>query len=184
MKKVLFITMLFLAAATLSARAQMPRLPDPSQHQMIRNAEASRMKTYNDKSKPHLKAPDLERLNRQTYGRMESEMRRCEVTNGFRNNMNYSYAREAVIKAELAVEKAEWRLSALIEKQRLERAELQERIDRAAYEGQDCSKLIGKMEKLEKKHAKQLHKAQERVDKAKEKYNQALRRTERSLREA
>ena len=175
--------MLFLAATTLSARAQMPRLPDPSQHQMIRNAEASRMKTYNDKSKPHLKAPDLERLNRQTYGHLEKEMRRCEVTNS-RNNMNYSYARNAVIKAELAIEKAEWHLSALIEKQRLERAELQERIDRATAEGQDCSKLIGKMEKLEKKHAKQLHKAQERVEKAKAKYNQALRRTERSLRES
>ena len=181
MKKVLFITMLFLAAATLSARAQMPRLPDPSQHQMIRNAEASRMKTYNDKSKPHLKAPNLKRLNRQTYGRSEEEMRRCEVSNGLmvRNNMNYSYAREALVKAELAIEKAERNLFALIEKQRFERAELQERIDLAASEGRDCSKLMGKMEKLEKKHAKQLHKAQERVDKAKAKYNQALRRTER-----
>lgn len=64
MKKVLFISALFLAIAS-TVYAQTPRTPDPQQQTMIRNAQSSYMKSTNNKDKPRLKPTDLDKVSKQ-----------------------------------------------------------------------------------------------------------------------
>lgn len=71
MKKVLFISALLLAIAS-TVSAQTPRLPDPQQQSMIRNAQSSYMKSTNDKNKPHLKPTDLNKVTKQNDQEMKA----------------------------------------------------------------------------------------------------------------
>ena len=62
MKKLILMAMLLCFATT--AVAQMPKTPDPQQQQIIKNAEAERMKTYNQKGNT-LKQTDFKKLDEQ-----------------------------------------------------------------------------------------------------------------------
>lgn len=64
MKKLLFISVLFLAVAS-TVYAQAPRTPDPQQQAVIRNAQSRYINSTNDKNKPHLKPTDLNRVAKQ-----------------------------------------------------------------------------------------------------------------------
>ena len=80
MKKVLFISALFLAIAS-TVYAQAPRTPDPQQQSMIRNARSAYMKSNNNKDKPHLQPTDLDRVTRQNEQDMKA-LKEQEKVNG------------------------------------------------------------------------------------------------------
>ena len=183
MKKVLFITMLFLATATLSAQVQLPRQSDPQQHQLIKNVEANYMKSYNHKGKPHLKQTDLSKSNK-TDERSTREVRRQErrykyanglASDDLRSHLNYLDAYWKKQMAKRKKEKAESDLAELIRAQQREKAELQALIDQAQAEGRDCGGLLEEMRLLGNKHSVQLYMAQEKVEKADANYNRTLR---------
>ena len=175
MKRYILIAAIFLAGASM-ARAQSPRTPDPQQHQMIKNAEASRMKTYNDKSKPRLKYTDLNRLNKE---REISKVEQWEKGKSDyltpRSSENYNNSLEKLRKAEREKTKAEKALSVLLDKQQAEMAKLLAKIDKAVAEGRDCSSLESEKMRLEEKHTRKVAEAQEKLVKANQKYEVAVK---------
>ena len=184
MKKVLFITMLFLMMTTLFAQGQTPvalnltrpemaRQADPSQLQMIRNAEAKRLKTYSNKGTAGL--PGIPK---------NTEMRALENSirlNGMDVESAYDYYRSARLmlgKAEREKNRAEKKFAELPGKQQLENAQMQEKFDQSLSMGLDreqWQKLEDKKSKLDEKHTAQIVEAQQRLSLALRKYDQALR---------
>ena len=70
-------------------------------------------------------------------------------------------------------------LSELPEKQRLEKAKLLELFEKSMPEGWENEPwMVEEMQKLEKKHAKQLAKAKEKLEKATRSYDWAVKRVQ------
>lgn len=179
MKRYILIAAVYLAAS-ITAWAQMPtklganspemsRQADPSQLQMIRNAEASHMKTYNDKNKPHLMPTDLGRL-RDSRDLRAQEYYNSSVANTSekafqRATKAYEMASSKMKKALEKKFKAEKDFSALREKQMLEWTKLEQKQAKASANGLTASQRM-KQEtertKLHKKHVNQRLKVQER----------------------
>ena len=179
MKPNLFIAALFCLLSVFSVQAQVsnaqtPRVPDPEQHQMIKNAQARYMKSYNDKSSPHLKSPDLERVSRQYSSAMQG-LRMQEFYNSSVANSSYS----ALQLATKAYNLANYRLNKALErmaeaeksfadlrlKQARERAKLEQKHDNAAAKGltaKESMKQEREKSKLLKKHVNQKLRIQQR----------------------
>lgn len=159
MKKVFYISMLFIGMATLSGRAQTPIhlssttsdlciQVDPVQIQMIKNAEAHLLMTYNDKNKPHLKPTRL--CYEEPVSEFEEEMMKKEPKRAYgklKDVENYNRALKVATKAEKEKDKAE-----------------------SVY-------LSAKQ--LEKNDAKKMDKAQKNLEKATMKYHMALKNLKR-----
>ena len=134
------------------SNAQTPRVPDPEQHQMIKNAQARYMKSYNDKSSPHLKSPDLERVSRQYSSAMQG-LRMQEFYNSSVANSTYSALQLATKAYNLAnfrlnkalerMAEAEKSFADLRQKQARERAKLEQKHAKAAAKGLTAKESIG-----------------------------------------
>ena len=179
MKPNLFIAALFCLLSVFSVQAQVsnaqtPRVPDPEQHQMIKNAQARYMKSYNDKSSPHLKSPDLERVSRQYSGAMQG-LRMQEFYNSSVANSTYSALQLATKAYNLAnfrlnkalerMAEAEKSFADLRQKQARERAKLEQKHAKAAAKGltaKESMKQEREKSKLLKKHANQKLRIQKR----------------------
>ena len=179
MKPNLFIPALFCLLSVFSVQAQVsnaqtPRFPDPEQHQMIKNAEAKYMKSYNDKSSPHLKSPDLNRVSRQYSSAMQG-LRMQEFYNSSVANSSYSALQLATKAYNLAnyrlnkalerMAEAEKSFTDLRQKQARERAKLEQKHDNAAAKGltaKESMKQEREKSKLLKKHANQKLRIQQR----------------------
>lgn len=179
MKPNLFIAALFCLLSAFSVQAQVsnaqtPRVPDPEQHQMIKNAQARYMKSYNDKSSPHLKSPDLERVSRQYSSAMQG-LRMQEFYNSSVANSTYSALQLATKAYNLAnfrlnkalerMAEAEKSFADLRQKQARERAKLEQKHAKAAAKGltaKESMKQEREKSKLLKKHANQKLRIQKR----------------------
>ncbi len=179
MKPNLFIAALFCLLSAFSVQAQVsnaqtPRVPDPEQHQMIKNAQARYMKSYNDKSSPHLKSPDLERVSRQYSSAMQG-LRMQEFYNSSVANSTYSALQLATKAYNLAnfrlnkalerMAEAEKSFADLRQKQARERAKLEQNHAKAAAKGltaKESMKQEREKSKLLKKHANQKLRIQKR----------------------
>ena len=179
MKPNLFIAALFCLLSAFSVQAQVsnaqtPRVPDPEQHQMIKNAEARYMKSYNDKSLPHLKTPNLDRVSRQ-YGSAMQGLRMQEYYNSSVANSSYSALQLATKAYNLAnyrlnkaierMAEAEKSFADLRQKQAKERAKLEQKHANAAAKGltaNESMKQEREKSKLFKKHANQKLRIQQR----------------------
>ena len=179
MKPNLFFAALFCLLSVFSVQAQVsnaqtPRVPDPEQHQMIKNAQARYMKSYNDKSSPHLKSPDLERVSRQYSSAMQG-LRMQEFYNSSVANSTYSALQLATKAYNLAnfrlnkalerMAEAEKSFADLRQKQARERAKLEQKHAKAAAKGltaKESMKQEREKSKLLKKHANQKLRIQKR----------------------
>lgn len=179
MKPNLFFAALFCLLSVFSVQAQVsnaqtPRVPDPEQHQMIKNAQARYMKSYNDKSSPHLKSPDLERVSRQYSSAMKG-LRMQEFYNSSVANSTYSALQLATKAYNLAnfrlnkalerMAEAEKSFADLRQKQARERAKLEQKYAKAAAKGltaKESMKQEREKSKLLKKHANQKLRIQKR----------------------
>ena len=179
MKPNLFFAALFCLLSVFSVQAQVsnaqtPRVPDPEQHQMIKNAQARYMKSYNDKSSPHLKSPDLERVSRQYSSAMQG-LRMQEFYNSSVANSTYSELQLATKAYNLAnfrlnkalerMAEAEKSFADLRQKQARERAKLEQKHAKAAAKGltaKESMKQEREKSKLLKKHANQKLRIQKR----------------------
>ena len=212
MKKVLFISALLLAVASTMS-AQTPRLPDPQQQSMIRNAQASYMKSTNDKNKPHLKPTDLNKVAKQNDQEMkalkeqervnftsasEPQVRKQNTDNS-RGQKNAKRMREQKKKDKVVSKRrsrednvmtAERRLAyaqsekedamraftVLLDKQKKEMAELQERHNAEAATGlteEMSQRHERELQELSTEHARLLMDAQQAVDEASRNYEKA-----------
>ena len=181
MKRIILIAALCLAAST-AAWAQMPtklglnspemsRQADPSQLQMIRNAEASYMKSYNNKNAPHLKGPEIDRQSRQMVWDMRTQEfhnnsvantrdKALQLATQAYNIANYRMQQALVRKAE-----AERDFANLRKKQTLECAKLEQKQSKASSDGltvKERMKQEAERTKLHKKHVNQRLKIQQR----------------------
>ena len=169
-------------AAFASAWAQMPtklgvtspemsRQADPSQLQMIRNAEAAYMQSYNNKNAPHLKTPDVDRQSRQTLWDMRAqEFYNSSVANTPDKALQlatqaYNMANYRMKQALVRKDKAEKDFADLRQKQVLECAKLEQKQSKAACDGltaRERMKQETERTKLHKKHVNQRLKIQQR----------------------
>lgn len=214
MKKVLLISALLLAMAS-TVCAQTPRLPDPQQQSMIRNAQSSYMKSTNDKNKPHLKltdfnrvaqqgeqdmktlheqeslnlamasAPQIRKQNDKDYSkrykkskRMRDKAKRDKVERKRLNNLdNRKTAERKAAQAQNQKDDAIRALTQLLDKQKKEMTELQERHAREAAAGlteEMSQRHERELQELNTEHARQLMDAQKAVDEASRNYEKAL----------
>lgn len=212
MKKVLFISALFLAIAS-TVYAQTPRTPDPQQQTTIRNAQAGYMKSTNSKDKPHLKQTDLDRVTKQNEQDMKALKEQEKVnraagepqvrkqnTDNSKEQKNMKRSREQQKKdkmdskrrsrenrvkdaerklayAQSAKEDAMRAFTELLDRQKKEMAELQERHNAEAAAG--LTEAMSKRQEqevqaLSAEHARQLMDAQKAVDEASRNYERAL----------
>ena len=169
-------------AAFASAWAQMPtklgvtspemsRQADPSQLQMIRNAEAAYMQSYNNKNVPHLKTPDVDRQSRQTLWDMRAqEFYNSSVANTPDKALQlatqaYNMANYRMKQALVRKDKAEKDFADLRQKQVLECAKLEQKQSKASCDGltdRERMKQEAERTKLHKKHVNQRLKIQQR----------------------
>ena len=169
-------------AAFASAWAQMPtklgvtspemsRQADPSQLQMIKNAEAAYMQSYNHKNAPHLKTPDVDRQSRQTLWDMRAqEFYNSSVANTPDKALQlatqaYNMANYRMKQALARKDKAEKDFAALRQKQMLECAKLEQKQSKASCDGltdRERMKQEAERTKLHKKHVNQRLKIQQR----------------------
>ncbi|MBQ5489627.1 MAG: hypothetical protein IIT77_02665 [Oscillospiraceae bacterium] len=146
---------------------------------MIKNAQARYMKSYNDKSSPHLKSPDLERVSRQYSSAMQG-LRMQEFYNSSVANSTYSALQLATKAYNLAnfrlnkalerMAEAEKSFADLRQKQARERAKLEQKHAKAAAKGltaKESMKQEREKSKLLKKHANQKLRIQQRYLNAK-----------------
>lgn len=213
MKKVLFISALFLAIAS-TVYAQAPRTPDPQQQTMIRNAQSSYMKSTNNKSKPRLQLTDLDKVTKQNDQDMKALKEQEKVnrtsasepqvrkqnTDNSREKKNKKRMREQQKKdkreakrrsrenrvkdaerklayAQSAKEDAMRAFTELLDRQKKEMADLQERHNAEAATG--LTEAMSKrheqeVQALSTEHARQLMDAQKAVDEASRNYEKAL----------
>lgn len=181
MKRFILMAAVCLAAST-TTWAQMPtklgvtspemsRQADPAQLQMIKNAEAHYMQSYNNKNAPHLKTPDIDRQSRQMVWDMRAqEFYNSSVANSSDkalqlatqayNMANYRMKQALVRKAE-----AERDFAALRQKQSLECVKLEQKQAKASSDGltdKERVKQEAERTKLHKKHVNQRLKIQQR----------------------
>ncbi len=181
MKRIILLAAVWLAAST-SAWAQMPtklsvtspemsRQADPAQLQMIRNAEAAYMKSYNDKNAPHLKAPNIDGQSRHTVWYLRpQEFYNSSVANTRDKALQlatqaYNIANYRMKKALERKSWAERDFADLRHKQRLECAQLELKQARASGDGltaRERAKQEAARTKLHKKHVNQRLKIQQR----------------------
>lgn len=180
MKRFILMAAVCLAAST-TAWAQMPtklgvtspemsRQADPHQLQMIRNAEAAYMQSYNNKNAPHLKTPDVDRQSRQTLWDMRAqEFYNSSVANTPDKALQlatqaYNMANYRMKQALARKDKAEKDFAALRQKQMLECAKLEQKQSKAACDGltaRERMKQEAERTKLHKKHMNQRLKIQQ-----------------------
>ena len=176
------LTAVVLWMASLAVMAQMPtklsltspemsRQADPAQLQMIKNVEANYMQSYNDKGAPHLKIPDIERLNRQSTRNMKGQEwynnsvantrdKALQLTTKAYNLASFRMKQALVRKSE-----AERDFAALRQKQMRERTALELKQSKASSNGLTANELAKQERervKLNKKHANQRLKVQQR----------------------
>ena len=176
------LTAVVLWMASLAVMAQMPtklsltspemsRQADPAQLQMIKNVEANYMQSYNDKGTPHLKIPDIERLNRQSTWNMKGQEwynnsvantrdKALQLTTKAYNLASFRMKQALVRKSE-----AERDFAALRQKQMRERTALELKQSKASSNGLTANELAKQERervKLNKKHANQRLKVQQR----------------------
>ena len=181
MKRIILLAAVWLAAST-SAWAQMPtklsvtspemsRQADPAQLQMIRNAEAAYMKSYNDKNAPHLKAPNIDGQSRHTVWNLRpQEFYNSSVANTRDKALQlatqaYNMANYRMKQALVRKDKAEKDFAALRQKQMLECAKLEQKQSKASCDGltdRERMKQEAERTKLHKKHVNQRLKIQQR----------------------
>ena len=199
--KRLILTAAVLWVVSLAALAQMPtkisvtspemsRQADPAQLQMIENVEANYMQSYNDKSASHLKTPDIDRLNRQsTWNMKEQEWynnsvantrdKALQLTTKAYNMANYRLEQALARKSE-----AERDFAALRQKQMRERAALDLKQSKASSNGLTANELAKQERermKLNKKHANQRLKVQQRYMNAVNTLNESQEILERAI---
>ena len=202
MKKVLLIAAIFLAAASV-AQAQMPRGTVSRQSQANVNVESCIKKTQNgiavsrpsnntmgcvakpagqgqlpkvtnpvkvtDPNKPYLHETWKQNTPNALYQSHFQSWANYHFDDVYEKMM---WAQERRIDAHKA-------LLELTEKQKLEKAKLQELFNKSMPEGQTSEQwMIDEMLKLEQKHAKQLAKAKEKCDKADRRYNEAVKKVQ------
>ena len=150
---------------------EMSRQADPAQLQMIQNAEANYMQSYNNKSSSHLKTPDIDILNRQSSWSMkQQEWNNNSVANTRDKALQlatqaYNMASYRMEQALVRKSEAERDFAALRQKQMRERASLELKQSKASSDGltaKECKKQERERMKLNKKHAEQRLKVQER----------------------
>ena len=220
MKKLFFISSLLLAIAS-TVCAQTPRLPDPQQQSMIRNAQSSYMKSTNDKNKPHLKLTDINRVTQQGEQDMkalhEQESLNLaaasspQVRKQKNDNPSRSYQKSKAVRdkakrdkldrkrrskvdsrqtaerkaayAQSAKEDAMRAFTKLLDKQKKEMSELQERHAHEAVAGlteEMSQRHERELQELSTEHARQLMDAQKAVDEASRNYEKALEELDRA----
>lgn len=150
---------------------EMSRQADPNQRQMIKNAEAAYMQSYNNKNAPHLKTPDIDRLSRQTLLDMRAqEFYNSSVANTPDKALQlatqaYNMASYRMKQALVRKSKAERDFVALRQKQMLECAKLEQKQSKASSDGltaKERAKQEAERTKLHKKHVNQRLKIQQR----------------------
>lgn len=150
---------------------EMSRQAYPAQLQMIKNVEANHMQSYNDKSASHLKTPDIDRLNRQsTWNMKEQEWYNNSVANTRDKALQlatkaYNLANYRMKQALVRKSEAERDFAALRQKQMRERAALELKQSKASSNGLTANELAKQERermKLNKKHANQRLKVQQR----------------------
>lgn len=150
---------------------EMSRQADPAQLQMINNVEANYMQSYNDKGTPHLKTPDIDRLNRQsTWSMKEQEWSNNSVANTRDKALQlttkaYNLASYRMKKALARKSEAERDFAALRQKQMRERTALELKQSKASSNGLTANELAKQERermKLNRKHANQRLKVQQR----------------------
>lgn len=213
MKKLLFISALFLAIAS-TVYAQAPRTPDPQQQIMIRNAQSRYMNSTNDKSKPHLKPTDLKRVTEQNDQDMKAlkeqenvnrtstpapQVRKDQINNANEEKKlkrrrdqakhdkqvskrkareeQATLAKRRLAYAQSAKEDAMRAFTALLDRQKKEMAELQERHNAEAATGltdEMSQRHERELQELNTEQARQLMEAQKVVDEASREYEHAM----------
>lgn len=214
MKKVLLISALLLAIAS-TVCAQTPRLPDPQQQSMIRNAQSSYMKSTNDKDKPHLKLTDINQVTRQgeqdmrtlheqeilnrTYAsvpqvtkqkkddsytrqykkskRVREQQKKDKMESKRRSRENNAKAAERRLAlAQSEKENAMRAFTVLLDKQKKEMSELQEKHAHEAATGlteEMSQRHERELQELNTEHARQQMDAQKAIDEASRNYEKA-----------
>ena len=180
MKRYILIAAIFLAVASV-AQAQMSG--GSEQRQQKTNNGSTRIVTLNGHSNVNNSSPASIRLPKQVNGsstkRWKENTPNAVYQRTFQRNANYRYneALDRMRDAQYQKMKAEKALAELSEKQQLEKAKLQELFKQSMPEGWENEQwMIDELQKLEKKHAKQIDKAQEKVRKATKRYDEAVKK--------
>ena len=202
MKRLIFIAAIIFAAASM-AQAQIPKVSQSRGNQVHFGAVSCEKNINTDKLMSSSPASNLTRVNKTVEPvKVPNPTNPVRTTNPSKpylheswkqNTPNVVYQNFFQSRANSifndAYEKMMWAqerradamkaLSELPEKQRLEKAKLLERFEKSMPEGWENEPwMVEEMQKLEKKHAKQLAKAKEKLEKATRSYDRAVKRVQ------